>query len=234
MKNSLTIIAFLFSCISFGQDSLNIRDILVAIQAVDSVDKSKPEAVIYTKTRPHGSSIVRKGKGELDSEGKFTVYMAQGTSLDIQIIARGYNAYNFTIDFEKTPYNKGIYPRLCLLKPYQKGDVIKLENIQFKQGDHHLLTTSHATLDEMVLLMKENQDMNIKLNGHTDNTGSKNALQKLSEDRVNEVRFYLIQKGIKATRIKTQGYGGTKPLVNNNSPENKAINRRVEFKILKL
>jgi outer membrane protein OmpA-like peptidoglycan-associated protein len=160
--------------------------------------------------------------------------MAQGTSLDIQIIARGYNTYNFTVDFENHPYNKGIYPRLCLLKPYQKGDVIKLDNIQFKQGDHHIETSSNATLNELVLLMKENEAMSINLHGHTDTTGSQNLLLKLSEDRVNEVRFYLIQHGIKTTRIKTEGYGGSKPLVNNNTPTNKALNRRVEFEILKL
>ena len=82
--------------------------------------------------------------------------------------------------------------------------------------------------------MKENPQMAIKLKGHTDNTGSPNANLRLSQQRINEVRYYMLRKGIKLHRLKGEGYGDTKPIVPNNSPENMQKNRRVEFEVLKI
>ena len=75
--------------------------------------------------------------------------------------------------------------------------------------------------------------MVIKLGGHTDNTASLDASVRLSLKRVNEVRYYLIQKGIKLNRIKVQGYGSSRPLVGGTDPESQKKNRRVDCEILR-
>jgi outer membrane protein OmpA-like peptidoglycan-associated protein len=71
------------------------------------------------------------------------------------------------------------------------------------------------------------------MSAHTDNKGSDEYNFKLSDDRARSVREYIISKGIPASRIISQGYGETKPEVDNDTDENRQLNRRVEFKILK-
>jgi outer membrane protein OmpA-like peptidoglycan-associated protein len=73
----------------------------------------------------------------------------------------------------------------------------------------------------------------IELSGHTDNRGSYRALMDLSQKRVNQVKQYLISKGIEARRITGKGYGGTRPVASNDTEETRQLNRRVEFTIKK-
>ena len=69
--------------------------------------------------------------------------------------------------------------------------------------------------------------------GHTDNVGSDELNNRLSQERADVVRNYLLTQGVPADRITAKGYGKYDPKVPNDTPENQAINRRVEFKILK-
>ena len=75
--------------------------------------------------------------------------------------------------------------------------------------------------------------MEIEIAGHTDNIGSDDANMKLSDERANTVRSYLIAKGISESRITAKGYGETKPVATNDTDQGRRINRRVEFTIRK-
>ena len=81
--------------------------------------------------------------------------------------------------------------------------------------------------------MKENTRIVIQLEGHTDNQGSSKANLALSEDRVEAVKKYLVVKGIAKDRIKTKAFGGSQPLSNEMTQDARAMNRRVEMRILK-
>ena len=81
--------------------------------------------------------------------------------------------------------------------------------------------------------MKENAEIEIQLEGHTDNIGSPKANLTLSQERVNAVKKYIVSKGISRNRIQTKAFGGTQPLDNELSPEARIKNRRVEMRILK-
>ena len=72
-----------------------------------------------------------------------------------------------------------------------------------------------------------------EISGHTDNVGSDEVNNKLSQERADVVRNYLLTQGVSAERLTAKGYGKNKPKVANDTPENQAINRRVEFEILK-
>jgi OOP family OmpA-OmpF porin len=74
--------------------------------------------------------------------------------------------------------------------------------------------------------------MRIEVGGHTDNVGNDAANQKLSEQRANAVREFLIAKGIDGTRIVAKGYGETKPIATNETEEGRAQNRRTEVTVL--
>ena len=81
--------------------------------------------------------------------------------------------------------------------------------------------------------MDEDPKMVIQLEGHTDNSGDARVNMKISEDRVEVVKKYLVSKGISKDRVKTKAFGGTKPLSNDRSAKAHSLNRRVEMRVLK-
>jgi outer membrane protein OmpA-like peptidoglycan-associated protein len=111
------------------------------------------------------------------------------------------------------------------------GEILKLRNVLFEKGTAVMRENSTTTLDELISLMKKKSSIEICLLGHTDNIGSSNTLQHLSEARIVAVKNYLVKNGIHPGRISGKAYGRLKPLVKNDSEQNRMINRRVEFLI---
>ena len=93
---------------------------------------------------------------------------------------------------------------------------------------------SKVELDNLVKFLKENPEVSGEVSGHTDNIGDKARNQKLSQQRANSVRDYLVSHGIEASRLVYKGYGDAQPATSNDTEEGRAKNRRIEFKILKL
>ncbi|MBC8111586.1 MAG: OmpA family protein [Verrucomicrobia bacterium] len=146
--------------------------------------------------------------------------------------ARGYIAVQENLDFSDITENQTIIKDIYL-KPIEVGKPIRLEKIYFAQGEYTLLTSSFAELDKLVKLMQDNPTMEILLEGHTDIIGNPVDNQTLSENRVKNVKDYLVKKSISGIRIQTKAYGGNKPIVAQGSDEERKINRRVEFTVLK-
>ncbi len=88
---------------------------------------------------------------------------------------------------------------------------------------------SMGVINQIYTLMKDNNHLKFEIDGHTDSDGSDDANMKLSQDRAEAVKAQLISMGIDASRLSTKGFGESKPLDNNTTPEGKANNRRVEF-----
>jgi outer membrane protein OmpA-like peptidoglycan-associated protein len=119
------------------------------------------------------------------------------------------------------------------IKLSPKGETIVMEDLIFAQGKSVIDPKSYAGLNEVVQMMKENTEIEIQLEGHTDNIGSPKANLTLSQERVNAVKKYIVSKGISKNRIQTKAFGGTQPLDNELTPEARIKNRRVEMRILK-
>jgi len=113
----------------------------------------------------------------------------------------------------------------------ESGGVFVLENIFFDVNKADLKPNSITELNKLKKILEENVSMRIELGGHTDSDGNDANNQVLSENRAKAVVNWLVEKGIANTRLSYKGYGETVPLVENNSPENKAKNRRTEVKI---
>ena len=109
--------------------------------------------------------------------------------------------------------------------------VIDLENINFEVNKARLTEKSIKTISNIADILKEYPDVHIEIGGHTDNTGNEAYNLSLSQKRVERVRQSLISMDIDASRITAIGYGVTKPLVSNDTKENRRKNRRVEFKV---
>jgi len=121
---------------------------------------------------------------------------------------------------------------LVVKKDIQVGEKVALKNIFFEDGKYYLLPESYAELNKLAQYLLKNPTIEIQINGHSDNSGLKFKNQKISELRAREVFEYLIKKGVQ-NKMYYKGFGSTQPIASNDTDEGKAMNRRVEFEIIK-
>ena len=106
---------------------------------------------------------------------------------------------------------------------------IVTHGILFDVNQASLKAASQGTLGQIVKLMKDNPTLKLEVGGHTDSDGDASRNLALSQARADAVKKALVDQGIDAARLTTKGYGATKPVDVNTTPEGKANNRRVEF-----
>ena len=107
------------------------------------------------------------------------------------------------------------------------------KTILFDTGKATLKSESNTSLDAIVTVLNEYQSANFKIEGHTDSAGISAKNLKLSKDRAAAVKQYLIDKGVRADRLTSEGYGSKKPIASNKTPKGKNLNRRVEINLVK-
>lgn len=108
---------------------------------------------------------------------------------------------------------------------------IKSYEIVFKTGSAVLLAKGKPILDTVVAYLKRNPDVEVTIDGHTDNTGSDKVNNPLSVKRAEATKKYLVSKGINGDRLTTAGFGSTQPVADNKTKEGREKNRRIEIKI---
>ncbi|MFZ6011022.1 MAG: OmpA family protein [Bacteroidota bacterium] len=220
MNKCAILILSIVSICGYAQES----EIQAKGKVTDSRTNKGLKANIRYSSIPTGSIYGRFN----DSTFAFRIF---GTAkYQITAEAKGYNPRTVIVDPKDIDNNKEVV-RDIVLTP--SGETIRLSHLIFAQGKSVIEPQSYDELDEVVQLMKENPKMEIQLEGHTDNQGSPKANMELSEDRVNAVKKYLVNKGITKDRIKTKAFGGSQPLKNEMTQEARALNRRVEMRILK-
>jgi len=129
-------------------------------------------------------------------------------------------------------YSEEEFEATILLKPLEKGMSGQLSNIYFDIDKADLLPQSMVDLDMLWRFLTLNTRISIEIGGHTDDTGSPEANQLLSENRAKAVRDFLYRKGIAPSRITVKGYGQTVPVADNATEEGRRLNRRTEFRVL--
>jgi OOP family OmpA-OmpF porin len=118
---------------------------------------------------------------------------------------------------------KGLYDRVMA-----DGKFVT-HGILFDVNKSTIRAESMGTINEIVKLMNDHPDLKFRIEGHTDSDGEDGYNQKLSEERAVSVKSLFVDSGIDASRFETKGYGESKPIDDNTTPEGKANNRRVEF-----
>jgi OOP family OmpA-OmpF porin len=103
-----------------------------------------------------------------------------------------------------------------------------IKNLEFDFGKATIRTHSYESLDRVAQLLV-NKNFSLKLAGHTDNVGSAEANMRLSKDRAESIKSYLVSKGANASRIEATGYGKDQPIASNRTAKGRQLNRRVEF-----
>jgi outer membrane protein OmpA-like peptidoglycan-associated protein len=107
-----------------------------------------------------------------------------------------------------------------------------MKAVQFELGKATLKSESYAVLNQIADIMRKYPDYILSIEGHTDNTGTTEVNQRLSESRAKACYEYLIQKGIPASRMKYKGFGQSRPIADNSTYSGRTLNRRVEFNLL--
>lgn len=165
--------------------------------------------------------------------GAYRLNLDRGQVYTYVASARGYRVGTGTLDLSRATAGQK-FTRDITLTPLAVGDKIALENIYFEMSKSDLLSASFAELNQIVIMMQDNPDMKIRLEGHTDIIGDHDKNLQLSKDRVWACRDYLVQQGIDRSRIDAVGYGDTRPIRTTGTDDERKVNRRVEFVILTL
>ncbi|PLX03754.1 MAG: hypothetical protein C0594_10040 [Marinilabiliales bacterium] len=163
--------------------------------------------------------------------GEYKIVLPAGKKYGFRALAAGYYSMSSNLDLTETTEYAEIEKDLKLA-PIEEGMVFTLNNIFFEFAKANLLPESYPELQRVFQLMVDNPTLKVEISGHTDDVGSDETNMALSKARAQSVTDYLVKSGISADRIISKGYGETRPVAFNNSEEGRAMNRRVEFKIL--
>lgn len=163
--------------------------------------------------------------------GKYLVSLPSGKNYGAVAYSKDYlfESQNFDIP-DSASYSEVVMD--IEMKPLTEGNNIILTNIFFDTDKFQIKNESKDVLDRLVRLMKDYPTLRVEISGHTDNIGSDEYNQRLSENRAKSVTDYMIANGTSKERLTYVGMGKTKPFTTNDTPENRQKNRRIEFKIL--
>ncbi|MCC2548065.1 RICIN domain-containing protein [Hymenobacter sp. BT175] len=197
---------------------------LLTGQVVDAKTQKGVTAVV--KANRLGNEMVFNASATTDASGSFQFTLPPGR-YRLAATSGGFLTATDTVVMS------GPVNRTLTLVPASVGARLELPTLIFAQGKFNLLPASYGELNRLARTLTDNPTVNIRLEGHTDNQGDAALNQKLSEDRVAEVKRYLVSRGVAEARITTVGFGGSKPRSSNEREETRKLNRRVEFTIVK-
>lgn len=168
--------------------------------------------------------------------GQYTAILPTGGEYALYVIGPGYLFKSLSFDFTRKREGEGLTMSVPLepIKPTEGGAPAKetLNNLFFETGRYDLADKSRTELDRLVKFLEVNPTVNIEVSGHTDNQGGTANNLELSKKRAQSVVSYLAKAGVAPNRIKSAGYGETKPVAPNTTDENRKLNRRIEWRIL--
>ena len=186
------------------------------------VEKVKQGGGVYS----YGNGVETKvAKFKLEGYNADTVKTVFVTAPNL----RGKNAYREADGF----FRFAKEAEVVILKEEEKQVMKKaFENLEYKTNSDVILSTSFSSLDELAKLMGINSTWKLRISGHTDNVGPREANLNLSMRRSESVKKYLMTKGIAADRFEVLYFGPDKPIAPNNTEDGRARNRRVEMLIV--
>lgn len=211
--------------------------ITVTGRLVDSKTGKPLAAKVVYQRLPDGTDL-----GITQSEpdkGDYEINLPGGELYAIRAEAAGYVSESRTLDVRDLSADKKIDANFVLraieVVPIEKEAIVRLNTILFDFAKAELKPEAFPELERVVELMRARPAMVIEVGGHTDNIGSDEFNQNLSEQRANAVLKFIVSKGIDKGRVTAVGYGEKKPRVSNDDEESgRELNRRVEFRIITL
>jgi OOP family OmpA-OmpF porin len=222
-------------CFSAGAQQ---KDTLIyAVGKIFKQDTKEPvEARISYESLPYGNKA-----GSL-SGNSFSFPLYDHDKYSIIVEAPGYSTAKYMLDPASANGDRKVVQDIPLGLPapasvaattaHTVGKVMRLDALIFQQRSAIISPESYPELNTVAQMMHSNPNMVIQLEGHTDTRGDAKMNLKLSQQRVDAVRDYLIARGVGKSRVKTKAFGGSMPLSRENTEEAHKLNRRVEARIL--
>jgi OmpA-OmpF porin, OOP family len=225
-------VAFVFA--SFFSSALAQVDSLIYAEGrvINASTKELVTARITYQSLPYGNKI-----GVLNNS-LYSFPMFDNERYEIVVEAPGFTSQKYMLDPATANASKKVIRDIELStgeapKPqHTVGQVMRLNNLIFEVGNAKIDPDSYTELDLVLDMMRDNPNMIVQLEGHTDYIGTASDNMKLSQRRVESVKNYLVSQGINKSRLKTKAFGGTQPISRDNTPEGHRLNRRVEVRIL--
>lgn len=168
------------------------------------------------------------------SDGIFRIKIPKGVRFELKPEKPGFTGKAEEILFRRDYYYFDEHYLDLPMDPLEVNAKIELQPIFFQQSKSIILEESYGELERLAATLTELPTLQIRIEGHTDNVGKAEDLLRLSEERAEAIKTFLVQKGIDKKRIVTVGHGPKYPINDNSSDEMRAQNRRVEFVITKI
>ena len=227
--------ALIFACwcytsVIYSQGSQPV--VLISGKVVNERNMQPVEARIVWELLPEGKEV---GIARSDpNNGNYKIVLPHGKKYGYMALAEGYYSITKYLDLTNLEQYTEVDEQNLYLAPVMESQVARLNNIFFKDGSDELLPESLCELDRFVSFLKVNKKIVVEIAAHTDNVGDDKKNMELSQLRAQKVVDYCISKGIKKERLVAKGYGETQPIAFNGDEEGRAMNRRIEFKVLSI
>lgn len=214
---------------------LEPTDSLVLVNILITDYENIPEAeASFTIESPE---LKFKTKAVTDVEGRFQILLPKNSEYAVYI-----DKFGHTFAFDGKSKEKMKIPGPEGLTEFEQTFQIKLittyygsfslEGVNFDSGKSNIKPESEEKLNKLAVYLKQNVTLKVEIGGHTDNVGDDKKNMTLSQRRCDSVREYLGKKGINPSRVLPKGYGESRPIADNATPEGRAKNRRIEAKII--
>jgi len=194
-------------------------------------DKAPLDATVKLRGVTDNVTITSSSKGGGIYE--FSILSPSPKDYQLSVEREGFAFVNETLNIEAAGEFAKTLSHTVLMRKLEVGVRQVLRNIYFDYDKATFQSASYNELNKLETMLKQNSGVSVEISGHTDNFGKTEYNKQLSLKRANAVKGFLTSKGIDPRRITAAGYGEERPLVSNDDePEGRAINRRVEFKVL--
>jgi OmpA-OmpF porin, OOP family len=232
-----TVFGLLLLSIRFIQAQSSDTTIFAQGKIMNASNKQAVIARVSFQSLPYGNKVGSR----MGSEYAFPLF--DNDKYTITVEADGFETYITTLDPATANSSRKVVKDVELIYAAPKAaaepelnKVIVLNSLNFDKMSSRISAAAHEELNEIAKMLIERPSMAIQIEGHTEKDTNKEIGRenlKLSKERVISVKKYLVSKGVSANRVETKAFGGTKPIYLGNDPKQRALNRRVEIRILK-
>ena len=200
-----------------------------------AISSKDPNAAKGMKIELKNTATNEVTKGVVDENtGEYVAVIRASEKEDVMMMAKK-NGYAFASQYINSDQDVIGRPKRVAeveFKLIETGQTYQINNINFATDSYELNAQVVNILNEFIIFLEDNASVNVAIHGHTDNVGDSKENLLLSTNRAKAVFNYLIIQDVDPTRLKFKGFGSTKPVASNSTPQGRAKNRRTEFVIL--
>lgn len=201
----------------------------VKAKITDAENGNTISAIVELENLSAGSNIHRMEKA--DENGEILLCLPLNSNYAFNVSETGYLFYSQAIQLEGVNSLKNPFLLNIQLQPVKVGAEMNLYNIYFETDSFGILPESEPELTKLVSFLKNNPNLEVEIQGHTDNSGRTESNLELSKMRAKSVVEYLVSNGIPGIRLQSKGFGETSPVAPNDTDGGRKLNRRTTVKI---